>query len=323
MAKTSKTTASGSKSIFDIVKGFDGSAEVLSESKTAVIKDYINTGNYMLNAAMTGSLFKGIPTGRCVVFAGEPGSGKSYLALSACRNAQKKGYTPIYMDSEAAIDLDFVKRLGCDPTNFIIKQVTTISEVSTFMSRTCKQILEMDEEDRPKIMFVLDSLGNLTSDKEYNDTVDGNGKRDMTKQQEVKALFRTNATNLGKLGYPFIVCSHIYQTLDLFSKTVVSGGCLLPEERIITKDGVKEIQNIIVGDSVLTVDGTFKDVIKTFVYDKPTIKFTFDNGTTIECSEDHKFLVGDDPFDESNWKSAKDLTDDDFIYELVSDGGEN
>jgi len=226
MAKKTSSVGTSQKktSVFDIISKFDKSAEVLGESKTAVISDYIDTGSYILNAAISGSLFKGVPAGRCTVLAGDPGTGKSYLALSICRNAQKKGYTPIYMDSESAIDLDFVKRLGCDPDNFIIKQVTTISEVSTFISRTCKTMMEMSEEERPKIIFVLDSLGNLTSDKELNDTIEGNGKRDLTKQQEVKALFRTNATILGRLGYPFVVNSHIYRTQEMFSKTIVTGG---------------------------------------------------------------------------------------------------
>jgi len=223
MAKKTSTKSTGG-SIFDIVKSFDESAEILSKSKTAVISDYIDTGSYILNACISGSLLKGVPAGRCTVLAGDPGTGKTFLAISVCRNAQKKGYTPIYLDSESAIDLDQVSKLGADPNNFIIKQVTTVSEVSTFIARTCKSILEMPEGERPKVIFVLDSLGNLTSDKELNDTIDGNDKRDMTRAQAVKALFRTNATALGKIQAPFIVNAHIYRTQDLFAKTVVSGG---------------------------------------------------------------------------------------------------
>ena len=223
MAKKTTTKSTGG-SIFDIVKSFDESAEILGKSKTAVISDYIDTGSYILNACISGSLLKGVPAGRCTVLAGDPGTGKTFLAISVCRNAQKKGYTPIYLDSESAIDLDQVSKLGADPNNFIIKQVTTVSEVSTFIARTCKSILEMPEEERPKVIFVLDSLGNLTSEKELNDTIDGNDKRDMTRAQAVKALFRTNATALGKIQAPFIVNAHIYRTQDLFAITVVSGG---------------------------------------------------------------------------------------------------
>lgn len=223
MAKKNNTSGD-SNSLIGLLNSIDDSVEILAESKTAVISDYINTGSYILNAALTGSIFKGVPAGRVLTLAGEPGSGKSYLAVSICREAQKKGYTPIYLDSESSIDLDFIERLGCDASKFVLKQVTKISEVSTFIANLCKKLLEMKENERPKIILVLDSLGNLTSDKELTDTIEGNSKRDMTKQQEIKALFRTNVTALGRLSIPFIVNSHIYQTTDLFSKSVVSGG---------------------------------------------------------------------------------------------------
>ena len=226
MAKKVGISESKKTSVFDIIKNVDKSAEILSKCDAAVIKDYIDSGNYLLNACLTGSLFKGAPTGRVLTLAGSSGCGKSYLALSFCRNAQKKGYTPLYLDSESAIDIEFVKRLGCDPDNFILKQVSTIREVSSLIANLCKNLLELPESEREnnKMIIVLDSLGNLTSDKEMNDTLDGTEKRDMTKQQEIKAMFRTNATALGKLNIPFIVCSHTYQTLDLYSKAVVSGG---------------------------------------------------------------------------------------------------
>lgn len=223
MAKKTSDTPAGN-SIFDLVSAVDNSVEILSQSATAVIDDYINTGSYILNAALTGSLFKGVPSGRVLCLAGLPGSGKSFLAISICREAQKKGYTPIYMDSEGAIDKDFVERLGCDPSKMLIKQVTTISEVSSFMANLLKKINEQPKASRPRVIFVLDSLGNLTSTKELNDVIDATGKRDMTKAQDVKALFRTNATALAKAQAPFIVTSHIYMTQDLFAKAVVSGG---------------------------------------------------------------------------------------------------
>ena len=222
--KSSINIEDDQQSIFSIISAVDKSAEILAESKTAVIKDYINTGSYILNACMTGSIFKEVPSGRVLTLAGEPGTGKSFLAVSICREAQKKGYTPVYMDSEGAIDREFVERLGCDATKFVIKQVTTIGEVSTFMANLLQKVNQYPEDSRPKLIFVLDSLGNLTSAKELTDTLEANAKRDMTKQQEVKALFRTNATALAKAQAPMIVCSHIYKTMDLFSKNVVSGG---------------------------------------------------------------------------------------------------
>jgi len=223
MAKKTTTKSAGG-SIFDIVKSVDDSAEILSESVNSVIDDYVNTGNYILNAAMTGSLFKGVPTGRVLCLAGDPGTGKSYLALSICREGQKKGYTPIYMDSEGSIDKDFVERIGCDSSKMIIKQVSTISEVSTFMVNILKDINDKPKEERPKVIFVLDSLGNLSSTKEMTDTADGNGKIDMTKQKESKALFRTTSTAIAKAQAIFIVNSHVYDTQEFISRRVVTGG---------------------------------------------------------------------------------------------------
>lgn len=225
MAKKKENTAnSGTSSIFNLIKSFDDSVEVLSESSTAVIKEYVNTGSYMLNACMTGSLFKGIPSGRIITFSGDPATGKSYLAVSACREAQKIGYVPIYMDSEGAIDIEFVSRLGCDPNKFLIKQVSTVSEVSTFMTRTLKSILDQPEDQREKVIFVLDSLGNLTSTKELNDAMEATGKKDMQRAQDIKALFRMIATPLSKAQSPMIVCTHTYSTQDLYARKIVTGG---------------------------------------------------------------------------------------------------
>ena len=222
MAKKNTNTTTGS--IFDIINSVDNGCELIEQSAGAQIVDYISTGSLILNACVTGSLFKGIPTGRVTTLAGEPGAGKSFLALSACREAQKQGYVPIYLDSEGAQDIQTVTRLGIDAKKFMIKQVNTITEVSSFIINLCSKLETIPEKDRDKVLIVLDSLGNLTSTKEAEDIKELTGKRDMTKQQEIKALFRVCATPLAKLHIPFIVVSHIYQTQDLFSKRVISGG---------------------------------------------------------------------------------------------------
>lgn len=315
MAKKNTSTSSGS--IFDIINSVDNGCELIEQSAGAQINDYISTGSLILNACITGSLFKGIPTGRVTTLAGEPGAGKSFLALSACREAQKQGYVPIYLDSEGAQDIQTVSRLGIDIKRFMIKQVNTITEVSSFIINLCSKLETIPENDRDKVLIVLDSLGNLTSAKEAEDIKELTGKRDMTKQQEIKALFRVCATPLAKLHIPFIVVSHIYQTQDLFSKRIISGGCLIPTEEIITSNGIKMIKDIIVGDKVLTVDGTYQDVIKIFNFKKPTIKFEFDNGECIECSEDHKFLIEDHYTKNEAWKKAKDLNENDVILSYI------
>jgi RecA/RadA recombinase len=154
-------------------------------------------------------------------------TGKTFLACSCAREAQHMGYTVIYMDSEGAIDAKFVSRLGVDPEKLIIKQVSTIAETSQFIANICKSLQEQEDNygTHQKVMFVLDSLGNLTSDKERDDTMSGNNKRDMTKAQELKALFRVNATPLARLQVPLVCNNHSYATIGSYIPgQTMSGG---------------------------------------------------------------------------------------------------
>lgn len=217
MAK--KVTESGAIDIFKTLQKVDNSVEILSESAFSNIKEWIPTGNYILNACISGDLFKGIPTGRVTTICGSSQTGKSYLSCSICREAQKLGYTPVYLDSEGGIDKDFVARLGCDPNNFIIKQVNTIKEVSGFVANMCKEFQEQIDagKEPPKVILVLDSLGNLTSDKERSDTLTGNNVADFTKAKDTKALFRVNALPISKLQIPWIVVNHVYANIGSFT----------------------------------------------------------------------------------------------------------
>ncbi|HRT03417.1 MAG TPA: ATPase domain-containing protein, partial [Candidatus Diapherotrites archaeon] len=147
--------------------------EILDINPIAKIDEWISTGSYILNAALSGSIFGGLPNRRSLVLAGEEGTGKTFIALSICRNAQKMGYDIIYFDSEGAIDIDFVSRLGVDTSRVRLQPVNTIEEFSHISSRIVEQFNEMKQkgETPPKIMIVLDSLGNLTSIKEAEDTI--------------------------------------------------------------------------------------------------------------------------------------------------------
>jgi len=228
MAKKPTETSEKKKiDIFGLIQKVDDGVEILSKSAYSIIKEWIPSGNYMLNACMSGDLFKAVPSGRITVLAGESQTGKSYLACSICREAQKKGYTPVYLDSENAIDKDFVARLGCDPDNFLIKQVSTIKETSTFIANLCKNLQEQVDNgaDLPKIIIVIDSLGQLTSDKERNDTLTGNTAADFTKAKDIKAMFRVNTIPLAKLQIPMVCTNHVVANIGSFiSATAMSGG---------------------------------------------------------------------------------------------------
>lgn len=214
-------------SLFDLVKKVDNGAEILSESVSSKIRDYISTGSYILNACIGGSLFSGIPSGRITCLCSGAGVGKSYLAISACREAQKKGYDVIYLDSENAIDETFVKRLGCRTDNFIIKQVSSINEVSTFILNVCRTYQEAIKEGQElnPFIIVLDSLGQLSSIKEIGDTLEGKTVADMTRARNIKALFRVATMEIAKCHAPFIVINHVYTNINSFIPTQqMSGG---------------------------------------------------------------------------------------------------
>lgn len=223
--------------VFSMIKSIDDNAEIIEDSAYSNIDDWIPTGNYLLNAAISGSLFGGIPSGRVTTLVGESGCGKSYLACSIIREAQKKGYTGIYLDSEGAIDSTFVSRLGVDAKKLIIKQVNTVLETSQFILNICEQLKKQDQEYGrcQRIILCLDSLGNLTSEAEKSNLLSGENKSDLKRAQAVKALFRTCAVPLAKYHIPFIVVSHVYASMNMYSPgNVVSGGSGLSYNSSVT-----------------------------------------------------------------------------------------
>ena len=225
------------KSFVGDMKGFNALNEILSkaspdggildESVYARIDEWIPTGSYILNAALSGSLFGGMPNRRSLGLAGVEGTAKTYIALMLCRSAQSMGYFPIYVDTEGSIDIDFVTKLGVDPKRFRIEPIGTIEQLSHFAATLNTQVEEMKAKGvtPPKIIFVLDSLGNLSSIKETEDTQNDNNKRDMTKQQNVRKFFRVNGLRFAKNAIPFIAVAHVYDAIGAYVPTKeISGG---------------------------------------------------------------------------------------------------
>jgi len=280
MAKKTATGDPGQmSSVFDLIKSFDDSAEIIADSAYSNIKEWIPSGNYILNACMSGDLFKGLPSGRTISLIGEEGTGKSYLQVSFCREAQKLGWVPVILDSEGAIDSTFVERLGVDPKNCIIKQVNTIFETNNFISNLAKSLQEQQDKygEHQKVILVLDSLGNLTSSKERDDTMAGEQKRDMTKAQEIRALFRVNQVALSKLQIPWIVIGHVY-------------ACLSKDAEVLMADNsTKNINEVSIGEKVMTLAGPRK-VESLHEYEvKNCIHFVFEDSTSLTCTPNHMF----------------------------------
>lgn len=205
----------------------DPLGSVMTENTFSKIEEWIGTGNYLLNAHIGGSIFKGIPNSRSIMLSGESGTGKTFVALNICREAQKMGYHIIYGDSEAAVDEDLMVKFGVDPTKVRYQPLKTVLHVRHFVSNLCKSLKEKKAAgfEVPKIMFVLDSMGNLATEKEMNDALSGSDKRDMTKQQNLRSMFRVIGMDLSELKIPFIVTNHTYAAVGAYVPTqIVSGG---------------------------------------------------------------------------------------------------
>jgi len=199
---------------------------IVTKNAFSKIDEWIPTGNYMLNAQISGSIFGGIPNCRSVCIAGDSGTGKTFLTLNMCREAQNLGYDIIYCDSEAAVDQDVFEKFGLDPDRVRYQPVTTIQEFTIFINNLLKMLetAKKEKQEVPKLFLVLDSLGNLASLKEKTDAVSGNTARDMTKQQVIRSMFRTTTVDLAANKIPFVITNHTYQGIGLFAKKEISGG---------------------------------------------------------------------------------------------------
>ncbi|WQJ54370.1 MAG: UvsX-like recombinase [Vetruanivirus porcinprimi] len=224
--QSSEDFEGGIGSLMSMVSSIDDQAEIIADSYYSNIQEWVPSGNYILNCCMSGDMFKALPSGRIVSLIGKSGVGKSFLACSFAREGQNMGYIPIVLDSEGAYDSAFVSRLGVDPKRMIVKKVNTILETSQFIASVCDKLQEQQDKygKHDKVMFILDSLGNLTSEKEREDTLSGSQKADFTKAKDTKAMFRVCATPIAKLQCIMIVCNHVYDSMSFIPQTIQAMG---------------------------------------------------------------------------------------------------
>lgn len=192
-------------------------------------KQFITTGVYLLDAALSGKLLGGgVANNRITAFAGESGAGKSFIAYSCTKHAQRAGYSVIYIDTEQAIDLEDIPKFGIDNSleKFRLIRSNKVEDVNMLLTQLLDDLKEqkMAGFELPKLMIVLDSLGQMASNKEKEDLLAGNIKQDMTKAKALGSMFRSINTDLGFLDIPMIVCNHTYMTLDMFSQEKLKGG---------------------------------------------------------------------------------------------------
>ena len=200
-------------------------ASIVSDGVAAGdVDNYVDTGSYIFNALVSGSLYGGIPSNKVTALAGESSTGKTFFALSVVRNFLEANPTGgvIYFETESAISKEMIESRGIDSQRMVLFPVSTIEE---FRTQACRIVDKyMKGPKREPMMFVLDSLGMLSTTKEMEDISNDKQVRDMTKSQLIKGAFRVLTLKLGQAKIPMIVTNHTYDVIGSYIPTKEMGG---------------------------------------------------------------------------------------------------
>lgn len=207
-----------------ITKSIDGISVGFSDPT-----DWVSTGNYALNYLISGAFDKGVPLGKVTVFAGESGSGKSFICSgNLVRNAQEQGIYPILIDSENALDEAWLHALNVDTSEdkMLKLNMAMIDDVAKVISDFVKEYKTLPETERPKVLFIIDSLGMLLTPTDVNQFESGDMKGDMGRKPKALAALVRNCVNMfGSLNIGMVVTNHTYASQDMFDPDdKISGG---------------------------------------------------------------------------------------------------
>ena len=191
--------------------------------------DWVSTGNYALNYLISGDFFKGVPLGKVTVFAGESGAGKSYICSgNIIKAAQEQGIFVVLVDSENALDKAWLEALGVDISEdkLLKLNMAMIDDVAKTISEFMKEYKTMPVEERPKVLFVIDSLGMLLTPTDVNQFEAGEMKGDMgRKPKALTALVRNCVNMFGSYNVGMVCTNHTYASQDMFDPDdKISGG---------------------------------------------------------------------------------------------------
>jgi RecA/RadA recombinase len=189
-------------------------------------EQFIDTGSYIFNAVVSGSVYGGVSSNRITAIAGESSTGKTFFSLAVVKNfldSNPDGYC-LYFDTEAAVNKGLLESRGIDMKRLVVVNVVTIEEFRSKALRAVDIYLKTNIEDRKPCMFVLDSLGMLSTEKEITDALNDKQVRDMTKSQLVKGAFRMLTLKLGQANIPLIVKNHTYDVIGSYVPTKEMGG---------------------------------------------------------------------------------------------------
>lgn len=215
-------TAENNSMFIDLIKGADPKFADIDIPEVG----FIDTGSFSLNALLSGSIWGGIAANRVTMFAGDPSTGKTFFSEAVARHFQKlnpKGGV-IWWDTEFAQERAALIDKGMDPSRFIIRQPITIQDFRADALRFLKHYEDTPKSKRVPLMFALDSLGQLSTRKEIEDSEADNDTKDMTKQALIRATFRVLTNRLGMMGIPLVLTTHTYDAMSSYTPKEISGG---------------------------------------------------------------------------------------------------
>ena len=231
-------------------------ASLVSDGASGDVDSFIDTGSYIFNALLGGSINRGLPSNKITAIAGESATGKTFFVLGMCKHFLDKNPNGgvIFFESESAVTKDIIEERGIDSSRMVIMPVTTVQEFRHQALTVLDKYIEQDVSERKPLLLVLDSLGMLSTTKEMEDTQAGKETKDMTRAQIVKAAFRVLTLKLGKAKVPLIITNHTYDVIgSMFPQKEMGGGSGLKyaASSIVylskrkEKDGTEIIGNII------------------------------------------------------------------------------
>ncbi len=217
---------------------------------------FIDTGSYIFNALVSGSIYGGVPGNKITAIAGESSTGKTFFCLGIVQHFLDSNPDAgvIYFESESAISRQMIEDRGIASDRMMIVPVSTIEEFRTQSCRILDKYMEQKEDERKPLMFVLDSLGMLASNKEVEDVANDKQVRDMTKSQLIKGAFRVLTLKLGKANVPMLVTNHTYDVIGSYVPMKEMGGgsglkyassTIIYLSKKKEKDGTEVVGNII------------------------------------------------------------------------------
>ncbi len=241
---------------------------------------YVDTGSFILNALVSGSISGGVSGNKITAIAGESSTGKTFFSLAVVKNfldTNPDAYC-LYFDTEAAVNKSLLESRGIDLNRLVVVNVVTIEEFRSKALKAVDMYSKKPEEERKPCMFVLDSLGMLSTEKEITDALNEKLVRDMTKSQLIKGAFRMLTLKLGQAKIPMIVTNHTYDVIGAYVPTKEMGGgsglkyaasTIIYLSKKKEKDGTEVVGNLIKAKTVKSrLSKENKDVTIRLFYDE-------------------------------------------------------